>query len=261
VNVSLDNIGFDAGGRPLVSNVSLELAAGSVTALIGPNGAGKTTLLRLLAGDNLPSRGSVRYDGEPLDQISVRRRAGLRAVMVQHHASDAPFTVEQVVSMGRYPFRGGADESDAQDRKWVDEAIDSLDLGDIRARPIRLLSGGEQQRVALARILAQQAPLVLFDEPTTALDLGHQEAVISLISDLGLQGHTVVAVLHDLNLAVHFDHVVLLDGGAVVASGDPGGVLTSTVLSAVYHHAIDVVPHPRRHGVLVLPQSLRPPRR
>jgi iron complex transport system ATP-binding protein len=261
VNVSLDNVGFDAGGRSLVSNVSLELATGSLTALIGPNGAGKTTLLRLLAGDNLPSRGSVRYEGEPLDQIFVRRRAGLRAVMVEHHATDNPFTVEQVVSMGRYPFRGRADESVAQDRKWVDEAIDSLDLGEIRARPIRLLSGGEQQRVAIARVLAQQAPLVLFDEPTTALDLGHQEAVIALISDMGSQGHTVVAVLHDLNLTAHFDHVVLLDGGAAIAAGAPGDVLTSTVLSAVYHHPIDVVPHPRRDGVLVLPQSFRPPRR
>jgi len=189
MNVTCDSLSFQASDRSLVSDISLELSSGSLTAVIGPNGAGKTTLLRLLAGDSPPSKGSVQYDGEPLDRISVQRRARLRAVLAQNHASDTQFTVEQVVSMGRYTFRGDENGYATEDRMRVDEAISSLDLFEIRERPIRFLSGGEQQRVAIARVLAQQAPFVLFDEPTTALDLGHQEAVMGLITDLGTGTH------------------------------------------------------------------------
>lgn len=256
MKVTCDSVSFQANGRSLVSDVSVKLPSGSLTALIGPNGAGKTTLLRLLAGDSPPSQGSIRYDGEPLGRISVKRRARLRAVLPQNHTSDTQFTVEQVVSMGRYAFRSAENRYATGDKERVDKAIRSLDLAGIRERPIRFLSGGEQQRVAIARVLAQQAPFVLFDEPTTALDLGHQEAVIGLITDLGSQGHTIVAVLHDLNLASHFDHAVLLDAGTLVASAAPDEVLTSARLSAVYDHPIDVIPHPYRSGALVLPRKL-----
>ena len=258
MRITLDSVVFDADGQSLISDISFTFRSGSLTALIGPNGAGKTTLIRLLAGDYAPTGGSVRYEDEPLDRISVKRLARLRAVLPQSHPLETPFTVEQVVSMGRYVHRGSADDSVARDRQLVEDAIESLDLQEIQNRPTRLLSGGEQQRVAIARVLAQQAPLVLFDEPTTALDLKHQEAVMALIRELGSRGHTVIAVLHDLNLATHFDEAVVMDRGSIVASGAPGDVLTSDVLSVVYDYPIDVVKHPLRSGVLVVPRSPDP---
>jgi iron complex transport system ATP-binding protein len=258
VKVKLERVVFAADGQSLVSDISFTFRSGSLTALIGPNGAGKTTLIRLLAGDSVPTTGSVQYGDERLDRISVQQLARLRAVLPQSQRSEISFTVEQVVSMGRYAHRGGPGESIAHDRQLVEDAINSLDLQGIRKRPIRFLSGGEQQRVAIARVLAQQTPLMLFDEPTTALDLGHQEAVIALIRNLGSKGHTVIAVLHDLNLAAHFDQAIVLDRGSIVASGTPSDVLTSDVLSGVYDHPIDVVSHPLRPGVLVVPRSLGP---
>jgi len=258
VRVTLEGIDLDVNGHSLVAGITLDLASGSRTAMIGPNGAGKTTMIRLLSGDVPPTRGTIRYGDELLGRIPVRQRARLRSVLSQSHSSDTSFTVEQVVSMGRYAFRLDQDVNISQERAFVGNAVDSLDLGELRKRQIRFLSGGEQQRVAIARVLAQGAPLVLLDEPTTALDIAHRASVMALIEDLSPKGHTVFAVLHDLNMATHFDQVVLLHEGRIVASGSPNDVLTSEALSTVYSHPIDVVEHPKRPGLLVLPRSASP---
>jgi len=255
MKVALNGVGLDVNGRSLASGITLAAEAGAISALIGPNGAGKTTLIRLLAGDVPPTRGTVTYGDELLARIPIRRRARLRSVLPQGQVSATSFTVEQVVSMGRYAFRLDRDGDDSGDQLLVDAAIESLDLGDLRTRQIRFLSGGERQRVAIARVFAQQAPLMLLDEPTTALDIAHKESVVALIGGHRAQGRTVVAVLDDLNMATHFDQVALLHEGRIVSSGTPDDVLTSDTLSAVYDHPIDVVQHPRRQGVLVLPHS------
>jgi len=258
VRVTLNDVTFRVRGAILIDSVSLVIPDGSLTAIIGPNGAGKSTLLHLLASDTPPSSGSVSYDDEPAAGLDVARRATLRALLPQQHTTEVSFTVEQVVAMGRFPHRYDPQNSPLADLAAVNDAIDVLDLSDVRHRSVRSLSGGEQQRVALARILAQRAPLVLLDEPTTALDIGHRAAVMSLIEGLQPNGHTVVAVLHDLELAAHFDHVVLLKQGSVAASGPPDVVLTSEALTEVYQHPIDVVANPSGNGILVLPRRLPP---
>ncbi len=258
MRATLDTVTLERNGRSLVSDIDLRVEPAVLTALVGPNGAGKTTLIRILAGDVSPTRGVIKYGDELLDHISVRRRARLRAVLAQSHASDTSFTVEQVVSMGRYAYRLDRDADVNRDLVLVNEAIESLDLNSLRNRQIRFLSGGEQQRVAIARVLAQRTPLILLDEPTTALDVGHQESVMSLIKGLRQNEHAVVAVLHYLNLATYFDQVVLMDEGRMVAAGPPADVMTSSILSAVYKHPIDVLPHPTREGLLVLPKVADP---
>lgn len=258
MKVTLNDVTFRVRGATLIDSVSLVIPDGSLTAVIGPNGAGKSTLLHLLACDTSPSHGSVSYDGEPAASIDVAHRARLRALLPQRHATEVSFTVEQVVAMGRFPYRYDPQNSPMDDLTAVHDAIDVLDLDDVRDRSVRSLSGGERQRVALARILAQRAPLVLLDEPTTALDVGHRAAVMSLIEGLQPNGHTVVTVLHDLDLAAHFDHVVLLREGSVAASGSPDVVLTSETLTDVYRHPIDVVANPLGVGILVLPRRLPP---
>lgn len=260
MNATLREVSYHVRAATLLDDVTLTIPPGSLTAVIGPNGAGKSTLLHLLAGDSAPTSGVVSYDGEPVSSIGVERRARLRALLPQRHVPDVTFTVEQVVSMGRFPYRYDLSNVPADDERAVDEAIDLLDLSDLRFRTVRSLSGGEQQRVAIARVLAQRASLVLLDEPTTALDIAHRATVMSLIEGLQPQGHTVVAVLHDLDLAAYFDHVVLLDRGTVAAAGLPKVVLTSDTLTTVYRHPIDVVDSPNGDSIIVLPRRIAPTR-
>ena len=253
MNLSTSDLCFATNGVELVCGVNLDLAPGGRVAIVGPNGAGKSTLLRLLAGDLRPTAGSVVYDGRDVTRLPIRELARSRAVLSQRQAEDIAFTVHQVVEMGRYVYRNDASISQGEDRIAVNGAIETLDLGAIEYRLVSSLSGGERQRTAIARTIAQETPLLLLDEPTTALDIGHQELVLRIIRSLALSGRTVVAVLHDLNMATAFDRVVLLNDGGVAACGTPEEVLNSKDLTTVYAHPIEVVRHPLRPGILVLP--------
>jgi iron complex transport system ATP-binding protein len=244
-------------GRTLIDKVSVDVPSGTMTAVIGPNGAGKSTLLHLLAGDLDPSDGSVWYGSDSLSTISLGQRAKLRAVLDANREPDIVFTVEQVIAMGRFPHRFDSRTRGNTDTEAIDDAVRHLDLESLRHRQVRSLSGGEQQRVAIARVLAQRSRVVLLDEPTTALDIGHQASVMARVEHLRVTGHTVVAVLHDLNMAAAFDNVVLLRDGSIVASGAPSDVLTSADLTRAYGHPIDVTEHPAREGILILPRTIR----
>lgn len=259
MRVAIEDVSYTVDGRSLVDSISLEIPTGTTTAVIGPNGAGKSTLLHLIAGDIAPSRGAIWYDSDPLESISLEQRAKLRAVLDASREPNIAFTVEQVVAMGRFPHRFDPRTRGDTDAETVEDAINDLDLGALRSRPVRSLSGGEQQRVAIARVLAQRSQLVLLDEPTTALDVGHQATVMAHIEHLRTQGRTVVAVLHDLNMAAYFDNVLLLRKGSIVASGAPSDVLTSADLTHAYGHPIDVAEHPSSGGPLILPRTTPPP--
>ncbi len=260
MKLSIDDLGYRANSAPLLEGVTLAIESRGLTAVIGPNGAGKSTLLRVAAGDMQPTSGSVAYGGIPLADLSVAQRARHRAVLSQQHSADIPFTAHQVISMGRYPYRFAGSSDPDRDHVAIESAITLLDLEDLRHRQVGSLSGGEQQRVAIARVVTQQAPIMLLDEPTTALDIGHQESIMALIAALGARGHSILAVLHDLNMAWRFDQVILLHKGRVAAMGNPSDVLTTENLTNVYGHPIDVVDHPTRPGMLTIPKpSSRPP--
>ncbi len=255
MRVSASDVCYVTNSVQLVCDVSLDLLSGDRIAVVGPNGAGKSTLLSLLAGDLRPSHGSITYAGADISTLSVRQLATSRAFLGQRQAEDIAFNVRQVVEMGRYAYRNDSSIVPSDEHGVVTAALDALDLGGLERRLISSLSGGERQRTAIARTLAQGTPLVLLDEPTTALDVGHQEMVLRVIRSLGRSDRTVVAVLHDLNMATAFDHVVLLSNGGVAASGAPEQVLNSESLTEVYEHPIEVVPHPLRSGILVLPST------
>lgn len=251
--VSATAVGYEIQGRNLIHDVTLDLPAGGLVAVVGPNGAGKSTLLRLLAGELTPTHGTVTYDGTAVSALTVREIAMRCAFLGQNQLDDVAFSVENVVGMGRYVYRHDPSVTPRDDRAAVANAIAATGLSGLSERPMHSLSGGERQRAALARTLAQDTSLVLLDEPTTALDIGHQEMVMGLIRQLGSQGRSVVAVLHDLNLTAAFDRVLLMSGGTAVAFGDARSVLTAKRLSGVYEYPINVVDHPLGRGHLVLP--------
>jgi len=228
---------------PALEDASIDVRAGELHALVGPNGAGKSTLFGVLAGDLAPDAGDVLLDGAPLGGIPPRLLARHRAVLLQQNAVSFPFTVEQVVRMGRAPWARTPAEVD--DDAIVARALEATDLVALAGRTISSLSGGERARAALARVLAQACDVLLLDEPTAALDLRHQEDVLRVARSRAREGAAVAVVLHDLNAALGVaDRATLLAHGRVVATGDPAEVLTAEAIEDVYGQPVDVFPHP-----------------
>lgn len=240
------------GGTRVLHDVDLEVRPGELLALVGPNGAGKSTLLAALAGDVRSEAGSVLVDGSPLSSWSAPILARRRSVLLQQVTLSFPFLAAQVVAMGRSPWAG----TDAEDRddEVVRAAMETCDVAHLAARRFTTLSGGERARVALARVLAQDTPVVLLDEPTAALDLRHQELVLREARRLADAGRGVVVVLHDLSLAAAWAHrVAVLSRGEVAAVGAPREVLTADTLSEVYRCPVDVFDHPRTGAPMIVP--------
>ncbi len=234
-------------GRSLLDRVDLEVALGEVVGVVGPNGAGKSTLLRVLAGDMVPDAGMASIDGEDVSAATVQRLAQLRSFVGPQSLSDVLFRVGDVVAMGRHQDRRATTPEE------ISAAMERVDVGHLADRVMRTLSSGEQQRVNLARAIAQAAPVILLDEPTSALDVGHQELVMAVLRSLAVEGVAVATVLHDLNLAAaHADRVLLLDSGVAAALGTPREVLTADRLSAAYAEPMAVIDHPFRDCPLVL---------
>jgi len=253
--VLLSSVGttYAVDGAVLVEEADLSLHAGEVVALVGPNGAGKTTLLRLLAGDLTPGHGEVRIDGRRLASVRPRDLARLRAMLPHHTVLQFAFRVLDVVMMGRYPHR---EATRSEDEAAVASAMAAADVGFLAERLFTTLSGGEQARSSLARVLAQETPVVLLDEPSASLDIRHQELVMGVLRGLAAGGAGVLTVLHDLNLAArHADRVGVMDRARLVEVGPTAEVLRADLLSAVYGHPVAVVPHPYADCPLVLPLS------
>ena len=239
-------------GRTVLRDVSLTVSAGEVVAVVGPNGAGKSTLVSVLAGDLAPVSGTVTVDGRPVGRWRPKELALRRSVLPQHTAVAFPFTVAQVVAMGRAPWARTA--SAAEDEDAIAEAMAVTEVTGFAGRTFGTLSGGERARVALARVLAQRTPVLLLDEPTAALDLRHQDLVLSVAAARAAAGCGVLAVLHDLNLAAAYaDRVAVVADGRLRACGPPGEVLTGDLLTEVYHREVEVMAHPRTGSPLVLP--------
>ena len=251
-SVSCAAVTVRRGGRDILSKVSLVAQPGEVLALVGPNGAGKSTLLSVLAGDLEPDEGTALIDDRAISTIPTRSLALLRGMLPQRVTIEFAFTAREIVEMGRAPHPQSSDDS-----KIVDEAMTTTDTTAFARRVFRSLSGGEQTRVALARILAQQTPVLLLDEPTAALDLRHQEGVMVIARQMAKRGHTVVAVLHDLNLAASYaDRIAVLCDGRLRAVGTAGEVLTADLIETTYGTPVHIGVHPTRGCPLVIPSDL-----
>jgi iron complex transport system ATP-binding protein len=234
-----------------VRELTLRAESGGWTALIGPNGAGKTSALRALAG-LVPYEGEVLLDGRDAHSLGRRALARLVAFVPQKPETPPALTVAEYVLLGRTPHISYLGGEGRADREAAARALCRLELESFAGRPLGSLSGGELQRAVLARALAQEAPVLLLDEPTTALDLGRQQLVLELVDELRRDGLTVVTTMHDLTLAGQYaERLILLDGGSVVAEGAAAEVLSVPNVAAHYGANVRVVEDER--GVFVLP--------
>ena len=244
---------YRVGSRTLVNGVDLEVMPGEVVAIVGPNGAGKSTLCGLIAGDLRPDSGELEICGHPVRGTGPAALARLRSVLPQHTPLAFPFTVREVALMGRHPYIQRWRSPAERDFALAEDALEQVEMLHFAERLYPTLSGGEQRRVSLARVLAQDTPAVLLDEPTTSLDVGHQEMVMLLCKRLAAGGRAVLAVLHDLNLAgAHADRVAVMLNGEVVAMGQTREVLCAELLSAVFDQRVIVMPHPQTGNPVVL---------
>ncbi|RKS87739.1 iron complex transport system ATP-binding protein [Orbus hercynius] len=245
--LTAQQLGYQVAERAIIDNLSLEINVGELVVIIGTNGAGKSTLLRMLTGFLAPTAGECCLLGKPLQHWCSKQLSQVRTVMRQHGALSFPFSVQEVIAMGRSPY------GKKHFQQALDEVIEKTHCQELCPKNYQKLSGGEQQRVQLARVLAQlwtpdEQPKMLFlDEPTSALDLYHQQQMLRLLKKLTMtDSYSVCCVLHDLNLAaLYADRIFLIDQGKLVAQGKPSEILTSATLAKWYKADLCVQVHPK----------------
>jgi iron complex transport system ATP-binding protein len=254
--VELAGVAFGYRRTPVFRALDLAFADGEMAAVAGPNGSGKSTLLRLVGGALRPGAGDVRLYGRTVASLPPRERARTVAVVPQESWPAFDFTVEEMVGLGRTPHVGLLGALGPADRAGIAAAMESADVSHLRERAFRALSGGERQRVLIARALAQEARVVLLDEPTAFLDLKHGLEAYAVLGRLHRErGLTVVVVTHDLNLAArHCPRLVVLRCGEIAADGAPDAVLTPALLRDVYQVEADVRRDPDGGAPLVVPR-------
>nr|WP_233488538.1 heme ABC transporter ATP-binding protein [Halodesulfurarchaeum formicicum] len=251
--VDVTDVSVTLGSVQALDSVSLEVEQGEFLGVIGPNGAGKTTLLRTISGVLTPSGGTVTVDGQDITDLPSKASSRLVAVVPQETSLAFDFTVREVVEMGRTPYRNRLTLESSADEEMVTQALERTRTAGFADRAIGEVSGGERQRVLLARALAQDTPVLLLDEPTASLDINHQIRTLELVKSLVEAGKTIMAPIHDLNLAAHYcDRLLLLADGKRTALGSPDEVLTESNLEAAFGTDAVVTNNPVTGSVYVM---------
>ncbi|MFL1542632.1 Fe(3+) dicitrate ABC transporter ATP-binding protein FecE [Pseudomonas sp. ERGC3:05] len=237
------DIGY--GATRIVQGLSFAPPAGRVTALIGPNGCGKSTLLKAFARILKPTQGALTLDGQPYASLSARQLARQIAFLPQVLPVPEGVSVRQLVAYGRSPHNSLWGRLSGNDQSHVTQAMQRLELDSLADRALADLSGGQRQRAWLAMVLAQNAPVVLLDEPTTYLDISHQVELLDLMGELAAEGKTVITVLHDINQACRYaDHLAVMQGGKLVADGAPAQVISAELMRQVFDVHVQVMQEP-----------------
>jgi len=246
IDLQIQQVYFSYFDGLVLHDINLSLRAGEMVGLLGPNGSGKTTLLKLASGILKPKQGEIKLGGSNLSQLSRKSIARSVAVVPQQFHMPFAFTTSEVVMLGRIPFIKALTGETAADRQAVAAAVELVGITELTQRRFDELSGGERQKITLAMALAQQPKLLLLDEPTVHLDISHQVDTLELVRSLNVeQGLTVIAAMHDLNLAsLYFDRLILLKEGRISAEGTPAQILTEDTIREVFSASVRVEPHP-----------------
>ncbi|HWL12064.1 MAG TPA: adenosylcobinamide amidohydrolase [Ureibacillus sp.] len=256
--LKVENISGGYGSTPILSNISFQVEKGKMVGILGPNGCGKSTLLKVISGIMSPTTGRVIIDGTNLQKYSSRELAKKMTILPQLHVTGFSSTVRDTVAIGRYPHQSGFFSSWGEDdEKAIQKAMQQTDVGKYENQYLEFLSGGEQQRVFIAQILAQASRLLLLDEPTNHLDIAHQRQILDMIrKEVTENGLTVVSVFHDINLAsLYCDEILLMEKGKVRAFGAPHEVILEEQIREVYDTRISIQAHPElpKPQITILP--------
>jgi iron complex transport system ATP-binding protein len=253
--LQVEQCSFQFDTTPILQQVSFDVKAGEIFGVIGPNGSGKTTLLRAISGLLTPQSGKIRVNGEDIHSLPVAKRARMISCVPQARALPANFSAWEVVLLGRTPYLQWTGTPTEKDKQITADAMQATNTWQLRNRLINELSGGEQQRLLLARAIAQDTPILLLDEPITHLDLKHQVSILKQIHRLVEEQQLAVLItLHDLNWAAQFcQRIGVLSQGRLVAQGDPQQVLDEKLLSQVYQTPVKIIPYPGNGKPLILP--------
>ncbi|MEV0371027.1 ABC transporter ATP-binding protein [Streptomyces sp. NPDC050636] len=256
MRIDIEDLCVEVAGNRLVHDIALQAGSGRLVGLVGPNGSGKSTLLRCVYRALRPAAGTVRLDGADLHAMDTREGARRLAALPQEASTEFDFTVAEVVAMGRLPHQRGSGRASAADTEVCGRALTRVGADHLAERGFLSLSGGEKQRVLIARALAQEPEVLVLDEPTNHLDIAQQLEVLALVRDSRL---TVLTALHDLNLAaVHCDELYVIAHGRIVDSGPPHDVLTPELLGEVFGVRAHRVRHPESGAVQLLFDRLSP---
>lgn len=239
MKINAEDIRLSYGAAEILKGVSIRTEGREFVGLIGPNGSGKSTLLKCIYRVLKPDAGAVWLDGNELSALSVKESARKQAVVAQHNYYNFEFTVREVVLMGRAPHKKALERDNAEDYRIVEEALETVGMSGFADRSFSTLSGGEQQRVILARALAQQTPCLILDEPTNHLDITHQLQMMRIVKNLDV---TVLSAVHDLNIAAMFcDRIYAIQEGQIVGEGTPEELLTPAFIRKIYDVETEVV--------------------
>lgn len=242
MTLNTEHVSWSVEAKTIVNQVTLSVSKGEFVGLLGPNGSGKSSLLRTIYRILKPDSGVINLNGADVWQLSARQVARQMAVVMQERTGDFDFSVHEIVMMGRNPHKGMFDRDTAHDFQLVDEALERVDMVEFARRSFLTLSGGEKQRVLIARALVQQAKFLVLDEPTNHLDIHYQLEILELVKNLGV---TTIAALHELNLAAFYcDRLYVLKEGQLVVSGTPEEVLQPALIRRVYGVWSEVATHP-----------------
>ena len=244
--LKIENLNFAYGPEPVLKEIDLLIEDGDFIGIVGPNGSGKTTLLKNICRTLPAGGGRVLLKGKPVAELPAREIAKRLAVVPQELTAAFPFTVWEMVSMGRHPYMGRFASLSPEDKQIVKQALNEVGLTPLSGRFYSQLSGGEKQKVLIAQALAQQTDILLLDEPTSHLDISHQLEVMNLVTGLNQErGHTIIAVMHDLNLAANFCRkIILLRSGRIFQYGPTAAVLTADNLSELFQTEVAVTADP-----------------
>lgn len=257
--IEASNVYFGIKNKSLVQDINFQAKTGEFWAIVGANGAGKSTLMKLLSREHVPTSGTISFHGKDLKKYKLKELAQRRAVLAQQNSITLAFTVQEIVQMGRYPFYDS--QPTQRDLAIVDHCLQKVGIAGFKNRLFPTLSGGEQQRVQLARTLAQvwevKDGFILLDEPTTGMDLLHQYETFQLAREMTRKGYGVIAVVHDLNLALQYaDRVLMMKDGCSFAIGTPEQVLTEEHIKAAFGLSVRIIQPDNTHFPIIVPDMV-----
>lgn len=257
MNIDIVDLSVSVPKRRIVEGANIHVDEGEFVGLLGPNGSGKSTLLKTVYRTMKKESGTVMIDNRDVDSLSLKESALMLSVVTQHNYFNFDFKVEEVVMMGRTPHKRSMEMDNDEDRRIVRDALEKVNMYEMRDRSFSSLSGGEQQRIILARALAQETPCLILDEPTNHLDVKYQLEVLDIVKELGC---TTLCALHDLNLAAEYcDRIYILLDGRVVAEGPPEDIITESLIERVYgvKSSVEINPHTGLLNVVYYPRHSR----